>query len=38
MKEGYIIREQDKAHFITATVVNGMKFLKPNSFLNYEKY
>ncbi|WP_317043696.1 hypothetical protein [Cellulophaga tyrosinoxydans] len=22
MKEGYIIREQDKAHFITATVVD----------------
>ena len=27
MKEGYIIREQEKAHFITATVVDWIDVL-----------
>jgi hypothetical protein len=28
MKEGYIVRDQTKAHFITATVVVGLMYLQ----------
>ena len=38
MKEGYIIRDQSKAHFITATVVDWMDVLKTTPILKYDKY
>ncbi len=28
MKEGYIIRDQEKAHFVTATVLDWIDVLK----------
>jgi hypothetical protein len=38
MKEGYIVRDQTKAHFITATVVDWVDMLKAGSFITYNRY
>lgn len=38
MKEGYVIRDQTKVHFITATVVDWVDVLKFWSFTKYNQY
>jgi hypothetical protein len=38
MKEGYIVHDQTKVYFITATVVDWADVLKAGSFVKYTRY